>query len=68
MSDEPEENSKAYRQIQNLINKNQKQRFFFMLRNFTKEVHHEKQLNLANEKLTQNSNLWEQLAESQKRE
>jgi hypothetical protein len=35
---------------------------------FAAELRHKKELDEAKEKLTTNSNLWEQLAESQKRE
>jgi hypothetical protein len=39
-----------------------------MQKTFINEIRHQKELNMAQAKLTQNSNLWEQLAESQKRE
>lgn len=35
---------------------------------FAEEARHKKELDLAQEKLTKNENLWQQLAESQKRE
>ena len=60
--------SKAYRQIELLIDKNHKQKFLYMMQAFVAEARHKKELELAQEKLTKNDSLWQQLAESQKRE
>ena len=51
-----------------LIDKNAQQKTQFLAHSFLVELRHQKELGLAQAKLTQNSSLWEQLAESQKRE
>lgn len=61
-------NSKAYKQIVKMIDKMRTQKILFKMFAFSAELRHKKELDEAKEKLTTNSNLWEQLAESQKRE
>ena len=63
-----EKQSKAYKQIVKMIDNMRTQKTLFKMFSFAAELRHKKELDEAKEKLTTNSNLWEQLAESHKRE